>query len=325
MRWLMTEQLNDKKYLWLYLSLVLNFVFAFIVGIYTYFDGINYDQNSPILRLQMVIISVFSLLYFFSLVSSFVSYFVNKGKKKSFFSLYILLMLALSIGSMFLSKVTVKVDPDTFDIHANVAPFFLLFVPVLILVKFYLHRFVFMDIIRTRKENEMPIHLQDMFFDKKKLETSTTFTMNMRTMLWVIIWTSMCVSGTFLCCFGIDFQNALLASCLSIGFVICILMTTSYLFFSDQKKGLLSSSLPLLVFTVLSLLVVLSCYLANVFLKKTLGQDMIPVSLSMKMIAPVAFCMLLMILSFLPTIFKAMKKNTENKKLQQKEKDCFNK
>lgn len=31
------------------------------------------------------------------------------------------------------------------------------------------------------------------------------------------------------------------------------------------------------------------------------------------------------ILSFLPTIFKAMKTNTENKKFQQKEKDCFNK
>lgn len=31
------------------------------------------------------------------------------------------------------------------------------------------------------------------------------------------------------------------------------------------------------------------------------------------------------IFSFLPTIFKAMKRNTENKKFQQKEKDCFNK
>lgn len=29
--------------------------------------------------------------------------------------------------------------------------------------------------------------------------------------------------------------------------------------------------------------------------------------------------------SSLPTIFKAMKRDTENKKLQQKEKDCFNK
>lgn len=31
------------------------------------------------------------------------------------------------------------------------------------------------------------------------------------------------------------------------------------------------------------------------------------------------------IFSFLPTIFKTMKRNTENKKFQRKEKDCFNK
>ncbi len=321
----MIEQLNDKRYTWLYLSLLLNFVFAFIVGIYTYFDGIYYDQNSPLLRLQIIVISVYSLLYFLSLVSSTVSYFVHKGKKKLFFSLYILLLLALSIGSMFLSKITVKMDSDTFDIHANVAPFFLLFVPVLILIKFYLHRFVFLDIIRTRKENGMPIHLQDMLFDKKKLETSTVFTMNMRTILWVIIWAYMCASGMFLCFFGIDFQNALLASCLSIGFVLCILITALYLFLTDKKKGLLTSSVPLLAFTALSLLVVLSCYFAYLFLKSTNQLDMIPISLSMKMITPIAFCMLLLILSFLPTIFKAMKENTENKKLQKKEKDCFNK
>lgn len=52
---------------------------------------------------------------------------------------------------------------------------------------------------------------------------------------------------------------------------------------------------------------------------------MIQISLSMKVIAPIAFCMFLLILSFLPTIFKAMKANNENKKFQQKEKDCFNK
>lgn len=321
----MIEQLNDKKHLWLYLSLLLNFVFAFIVGVYTYFDGIYYDPNSPILRLQLVIISVYSLLYFFSLASSIVSYFMNKGKKPLLFSLYIFLMLALSIGSMLLSKVTVTIDPDTFDVHANIAPFFLLFIPVLFLIKFYLHRFVFLDIIRTRKENGMPIYLQDMLFDKKKLETSTVFTMNMRTILWVIIWACMCASGMFLCYFGIDFQNALLASCLSIGFVLCILITVLYLFLTDKKKGLFISSVPLLVFTILCLLVALSCYFANVFLKSTNQLDMIPISLSMKMIAPIAFCMLLLILSFLPAIFKAMKGNTENKKLQQKEKDCFNK
>lgn len=64
---------------------------------------------------------------------------------------------------------------------------------------------------------------------------------------------------------------------------------------------------------------------ANVFLKRTQGQDMIQISLSMKVIAPIAFCMFLLILSFLPTIFKAMKANNENKKFQRKEKDCFNK
>lgn len=321
----MTEQLNDKRYTWLYLSLLLNFVFAFIVGVCTYFDGIYYDSNSPILRLQLVIISVYSLLYFFSLASSIVSYFMNKGKKPLFFSLYIFLMLALSIGSMLLSKVTVKMNPDTFDVHANIAPFFLLFVPVLILIKFYLHRFVFLDIIRTRKENGMPIHLQDMLFDKKKLETSTVFTMNMRTILWVIIWAYMCASGMFLCFFGIDFQNVLSASFLSIGSVLCILITALYLFLTDKKKGLFTSSVPLLAFTALSLLVVLSCYFAYLFLKSTNQLDMIPISLSMKMITPIAFCMLLLILSFLPTIFKAMKGKAENKKLQKKEKDCFNK
>lgn len=312
----MTEQLNDKRYTWLYLSLLLNFVFAFIVGVCTYFDGIYYDSNSPILRLQLVIISVYSLLYFFSLASSIVSYFMNKGKKPLFFSLYIFLMLALSIGSMLLSKVTVKMNPDTFDVHANIAPFFLLFVPVLILIKFYLHRFVFLDIIRTRKENGMPIHLQDMLFDKKKLETSTVFTMNMRTILWVIIWAYMCASGMFLCFFGIDFQNVLSASFLSIGSVLCILITALYLFLTDKKKGLFTSSVPLLAFTALSLLVVLSCYFAYLFLKSTNQLDMIPISLSMKMITPIAFCMLLLILSFLPTIFKAMKGKAENKKLQ---------
>lgn len=318
----MAEKSKDIKYLWLYLSFILNFVFAFLVGIYTFFDGIYYDSRSVLLRLQTIITSIYFLLYFFSLISVIIAYLSTEKKKRLLFFLYILMMISLSVGSLFLSRVTVKLDPETLEPRANITPFFLFFLPLLFLVKLFLHKMIFSPIIKERQEKGLFVRVQDFLFDKKKLENATNLMLNTRTMSYLFIWFSMNVSNILICSFGIDFQNFPTASSFVIAFITGILLTTLNLLSTHKEKGLFLSQIPCLLFSLINLLVIFFCCLATFFLKTNGSFETFPPSLSTKMITPISFVIICVYFSFQSTIFKAMKKN---KKLSKQNKDCFNK
>lgn len=318
----MTEKSKDIKYLWLYLSFILNFVFAFLVGVYTFFDGIYYDSRSAMLQLQTIITSIYFILYLFSLISVIAAYLSMEKKKRLLFFIYILMMISLTVGSLFLSRVTVKLDPETLETRANIAPFFLFFLPLIFLIKLFLHKMIFSPIIKERQENGLFVRLQDFLFDKKKLENSTNLILNTRTMSYLFIWFSMNIANILICSFGIDFQNFPTASGFILAFIIGILLTTLNLLSTHKEKGLFLSQIPCLLFSLINLLVILSCCLATFFLKSNGSFETFPPSLSTKMITPISFVIFCVYISFQSTIFKAMKKN---KKLNKQSKDCFNK
>lgn len=306
---------SSRSYFPLYLSISISFVFSFIMGVYMFYDGIYFVSDNPLFILRIVLLMTFSSLFLVSILISIIAYIRYRTEKALFFLLYILLMTALPIGSIFLSRVSVRLDTSTMTTSANVAPYHLIYVPCLILIKLFLHHFVFSDIIRARKEEGLPIHLNEILVDRKKLDTASSMAYGRYCIYPIFLLCETWVICLLLCLYGFNFNENVVAPTFSVAMIIDLIVTSLYFLFRKKEKSLLACRLPILIVTIMEIILIVACILANLFM----GSDTIsPLTLQLEIVLPLSIAMFCFLVSTWVPVFKAM---TERKKTKSPQKN----
>lgn len=315
----MTERnINTKNYFLLYVSISLSFVFSLLAGLYIYYDGAYFLFDNPLFTLRSTLLIIYLSLFLLSLLTSIFAYIIGHHRKEIFFFLYILLMSVLPIGSVFLSRITVTLDMTTLTTNANVAPYHLMYVPCLILIKLFLHKFVFSDILKERKEAGQPTHLNEVFLDQEKLKSLPSMALGRFCIYPVFLLCETWVICLLICLFGFDYSHNIVALIFSIGMMTDLVITYAYFLFRKKEKSLMTSKLPIALFGIVEILLIAACTIISLSTTSIVDGEMIhsiaPMTLLLEIVLPLSILMLCILASTWFPIFKAMSEKKRNTK-----------
>lgn len=308
---------QQKKYFLFFGSIIFSFIFLFLSCISIYFDGIFADFSSIHSTIKFVMFIIRASLFCFFLVCSALLSIRMDFKNKRYFYFYLGFMAFLFVGSVLLSRLTVKLDIETKAVQANVAPFFLIFLPCVILVKFFLHVFVFKDIIKSRKEDGLPTSLGDVYFAKDKL---SELKISVLAKYIYQVFFVMAFSLLFVYLFGLfgfDFKDHTIASCFMLGFLIAMIASITYCLCTCKKSNLTESRKPFIFFFAIVMVLMIPSLIIGIAFP--ISSDSSLFSIHLGFLIQHLLILLLFFVLFPKNIFSAMiRPKVKNKVTQEK-------